>query len=187
MDEGARREMAADALINLDLEAIDGIRQRVHRTFLGASLGSDEQDDYAVTGDATLDLDVRKDGTTFRLVGRIEALLDLGCGRCLERFPWSVGVDIDMLYLPESENALEGDARIEEADVNTAFYRDEKIDLAELVREQFQLTVPMKPLCRDDCLGLCVHCGGNRNTTPCECTDTWDDPRLAGLKNLLSR
>ena len=180
--------------MNLDLEEIDGTHQRVHRTLsaatLGSSLGSgdqDEQDEFELSGDATIDLDVRKDGSTFRLVGRIEAMLDLGCGRCLERFAWPVGLDIDMLYLPESENAVEGDARIEEADVNTAFYRDEHIDLSQLMREQFQLTVPMKPLCHDDCLGLCAHCGGNRNTTPCECTDTWDDPRLAGLKNLLER
>jgi uncharacterized protein len=94
---------------------------------------------------------------------------------------------IDMLYVPESEDVGDGDVRIEEADVSTAFYRDEQIDLGQLMREQFQLTLPMKPLCREDCFGLCAVCGGNRNTTTCQCTNTWEDPRLAGLKNLLNR
>ena len=92
-----------------------------------------------------------------------------------------------MLYVPESVDVGDGDVRIEEADVNTAFYRDEQIDLGQLMHEQFQLALPMKPLCRKDCLGLCAVCGGNRNTTTCQCTNTWEDPRLAGLKSLLNQ
>ena len=53
------------------------------------------------------------------------------------------------------------------------------------MREQFQLGLPMKPLCRDECRGLCSVCGGNRNTTVCQCLEQWEDPRLAVLKSLL--
>ncbi len=173
--------------MNLDLHEIQETRQRVRRTVSSASLGSEDGDEYEVTGEVTLDLDVRKDESTVRLVGRLDAMLDLGCSRCLERFDWPVSVNIDMLYVPESEDVGDGDVRIEEADVSTAFYRDEQIDLGQLMREQFQLTLPMKPLCREDCFGLCAVCGGNRNTTTCQCTNTWEDPRLAGLKNLLNR
>lgn len=173
--------------MNLDLHEIQGARQRVRRTVSAASLGSEGGDEFEVTGEVTLDLDVRKNESTFRLVGRLDAMLDLGCSRCLERFAWPVRVNIDMLYVSESEDVGDGDVRIEEADVNTAFYRDEQIDLGQLMHEQFQLTLPMKPLCREDCLGLCAVCGGNRNTTTCQCTNTWEDPRLAGLKNLLDR
>ena len=173
--------------MNLDLQAFQGTRQRVCRTVPAASFGSENEDQYEVTGPVTIDLDVRRNESNFRLVGRLDAILDLGCCRCLERFAWPVGLDIDILYVPESENAGEGDVRIEEADVNTAFYRGERIDLGELMHEQFQLTLPMKPLCREDCVGLCHVCGGNRNTTPCQCTDSWEDPRLAGLKNLLNQ
>lgn len=181
------RVTAAGAAMNLDLHEIQETRQRVRRTVSSASLGSEDGDEYEVTGEVTLDLDVRKDESTVRLVGRLDAMLDLGCSRCLERFDWPVSVNIDMLYVPESEDVGDGDVRIEEADVSTAFYRDEQIDLGQLMREQFQLTLPMKPLCREDCFGLCAVCGGNRNTTTCQCTNTWEDPRLAGLKNLLNR
>jgi uncharacterized protein len=179
--------VGAAVSMNLDLHAIHGARHQVRRTFSAGLFTPEGQDDYEVTGDTTIDLAIRKDETAFRLVGRIEAMLNLSCGRCLEHFPWPVGLDIDMLYLPESENADEGDVRIEEADVNTAFYRDEQIDLGQLIREQLQLSLPMKPLCREACPGLCTFCGANRSTTPCDCTDPWEDPRLAGLKNLLPR
>ena len=61
------------------------------------------------------------------------------------------------------------------------------IDLGEVMREQFFLALPMKPLCRPECKGLCPICGANRNRQECGCREEWVDPRLAGLKNLLKR
>ena len=54
----------------------------------------------------------------------------------------------------------------------------------ELLREQFYLALPMKPLCQEDCRGLCPQCGVNRNTGTCDCNVQWEDPRLAALRNL---
>ena len=69
-------------------------------------------------------------------------------------------------------------------DLETSYYRDDQIDLNELLREQFYLALPMKPLCREDCQGLCPVCGINRNTATCGCELSWEDPRLAPLKSL---
>ncbi len=173
--------------MNLDLRGITGPRDRVKRTYPGDSFVQGSDDQYRVTGTVSLDLDVRKDGAKYRLIGRLDATLEIGCCRCLEPFPWSVGVDVDLLYLPETENGGEGDFQIEESDLSTAFYRDEQIDLRQLMQEQFQLALPMKPLCRDDCRGLCAVCGGNRNTTACDCVERWEDPRLAVLKGLMNQ
>jgi uncharacterized protein len=52
------------------------------------------------------------------------------------------------------------------------------------MREQFYLALPMKPLCRDDCRGLCGVCGTNLNHVMCGCKREWDDPRFAVLKAL---
>jgi len=68
--------------------------------------------------------------------------------------------------------------------MTTAFYENDEIDLAQLMREQFYLSLPMKPLCRADCQGLCVVCGTNLNRAMCDCKREWDDPRLAPLKAL---
>ncbi len=53
------------------------------------------------------------------------------------------------------------------------------------MREQFYLALPMKPLCREDCQGLCVVCGANLNRATCDCKLEWDDPRLAALPFVL--
>ena len=73
---------------------------------------------------------------------------------------------------------------IQEDDLSTAFYEDDKIDLGQLMREQFLLSLPMKPLCSDACRGLCPVCGTNLNRGSCDCKSTWDDPRLAALREI---
>ena len=171
--------------MNLDLRTIKGSRDRVRRTFPGAPLSQGGVDHYRVADTVTLDLDVRKDGSKVRVVGRLAATLELGCCRCLEPFRWVVSVAVDVLYLPASDNTGDAEVRIEESDLGTAYYRDDQIDLGQLMHEQFQLALPMKPLCRDDCRGLCAVCGGNRNTTACQCVEPWADPRLTVLKSLL--
>ena len=171
--------------MKLDLRTIKGPRDRVRRVFPGASFSQGGDNQYRVADTVTLDLDVRRDGGKLRVAGRLDATLELWCCRCLEPFRWVVGVDVDLLYLPASENTGVAEDRIEESDLSTAFYRDDQIDLGQLMDEQFQLALPMKPLCRDDCRGLCAVCGGNRNTTACQCVERWEDPRLAALKSLL--
>ena len=170
---------------HLDLRAVEGPRTDIHRRFPGGSLTPDSGRQYRVAGVVTLDLVVRKGGNDYRLSGRIDGELELDCSRCLEPFRLEVGMDVDLRYLPASDNRGDGDVQVEEEDLTTAFYRDEQIDLRHLVQEQFQLALPMKPLCRANCRGLCIVCGGNRNAVACQCVDTWDDPRLAGLKQLL--
>jgi len=51
-------------------------------------------------------------------------------------------------------------------------------------RESLQIALPMKPLCKDDCKGLCPNCGTNLNKATCDCTTHWEDPRLAALRAL---
>ena len=68
------------------------------------------------------------------------------------RFELPVDASFDVRYLPQSENT--GDEReVEEDDLSDAFYRDDQIDLGQLMEEQFYLALPMKPLCREDCKG----------------------------------
>jgi uncharacterized protein len=95
-----------------------------------------------------------------------------------------VDVGVDLRYLPASAMSAEGEREVAEEDLETSYYRDDQIDLNELMREQFYLALPMKPLCREDCRGLCPQCGTNLNLGGCECDTGWHDPRLAPLKDL---
>ncbi len=83
--------------------------------------------------------------------------------------------------------ATEPERELQDEDVETSYYENDTIDLNELLREQFYLALPMKPLCADGCRGLCPQCGTNLNTGRCDCAPAWEDPRLAPLKALVKR
>ena len=124
----------------------------------------------------------------YRLRGKLEAVLDLDCVRCLEHWEWRLGEDVDLLYLPQSANVGPEDdeeRELTEEDMSVAFYRAQQIDLRLMVWEQLNLALPMKPLCKEDCRGLCPQCGTNRNLSSCQCTPEILDPRLSVLKTLL--
>lgn len=142
---------------------------------------------FRVAAPVDLRFTVHKDKDRFRLVGRITTALELSCSRCLEPFRLPVDSSFDIRYLPQSANAGDGEREVEEDDLSDAFYRDDQIDLAQLMEEQFYLALPMKPLCRDNCKGLCPNCGTNLNDATCDCQVRWEDPRLAGLKALITR
>ena len=172
--------------MKLELREITEQRVRIKRDLPPTMLGLDGLSQYRVVDTVSLALQVSKDGSKYWLAGQIDALLEIECGRCLDMFEFKVKIGIDLLYLPLSDNK-DGDVRVEEADLRAAYYRDEQIDLAQLVMEQFQLAIPMKPLCRGGCQGLCVMCGGNKNVESCQCVESWEDPRLSGLKNLFEQ
>jgi uncharacterized protein len=141
---------------------------------------------FRLVAPVSLQATVHKDKDRFRLIGRVTTVLELACSRCLEPFELPVAATFDVRYLPQSENTGE-EREVEEDDLSDAFYRDDKIDLGQLIEEQFYLALPMKPLCRDDCKGLCPNCGINLNDEQCSCQVRWEDPRLAGLKALMNR
>ena len=151
------------------------------RTFQPAEV-EQEGDSYRVVQPVSLDFDIHKDKDRFRLEGTVRTELELACSRCLEPFRLPVDAAFDLRYHPASEMSSVEESGIEEEDLETSYYRDEQIDLNELMREQFYLALPMKPLCQDGCRGLCPHCGTNLNQGACDCAAEWKDPRLAPLE-----
>jgi uncharacterized protein len=160
-----------------------------HKVFQPADLASGDEE-YRLTAPVDLRMTIHKDHDRFRLVGAVKTELELACSRCLEPFVMPVEREFDLRYLPaaaEPEMDDDEESEVEDDDVAITFYRDDQIDLNELLREQFYLALPMKPLCSEGCKGICPQCGTNRNTAPCDCMPQWEDPRLAGLKTLLEK
>ena len=158
----------------------------VSKTFQPAEAGS-EGEAYRVVQPVALDFDLHKDKERFRVEGTVRTELELPCSRCLEPYRLPVETSLDVRYLPASELSSDDEREVAEEDVDISYYRDDQIDLTELLREQFYLALPMKPLCRDDCQGLCVVCGTNLNTASCSCKREWEDPRLAALRELKTK
>jgi uncharacterized protein len=175
-----------------DLTRLHGAREHVHRTFEPSAFDPQDED-YRVAAPVELTMDVEKaGGDVYRVAGHVATRLELDCGRCLEPFETPVDADFDLRFVPQpvpasDEESGESERKIEEDDLTTSFYKDGVLDVFDLLREQFQLALPMKPLCADECKGLCAQCGANLNRTACSCTHKWEDPRLAALKGLLDR
>jgi len=109
--------------------------------------------------------------------GTVESQLRLECVRCLETFALPIALDLEETFrLP---------GVTPKADTPYAVSASGWLDLTPLLREQGWLSIPMKPLCRPDCKGLCPQCGANRSLAPCTCESTRVDPRLEALRELL--
>lgn len=172
-------------MLSLNLNRIRTAQERFEQVYTPEQFG--QEADFRVVEPIALTFDIFKDKQQFRLVGHIRTRLELPCSRCLEPFALPVDQTFDLRYQPHAQNTGEGEREIEEDDLTTAFYENDEVDLGQLMREQFYLALPMKPLCGADCRGLCPVCGANLNTTTCDCKRDWPDPRLAALKAIRTK
>ncbi len=112
------------------------------------------------------------------LSGRLQSRLVQPCVRCLEDANVPLILEIDELfYYPPASAPPE----------MYVVGENGFIDLAPLVRELALLDTPIQPLCRPDCLGLCMTCGQNLNEEDCGCEEEEVDPRMAALRGLLNQ
>lgn len=125
-----------------------------------------------------------------RIQGRLEVQVETFCSRCLESMQLPVQKGFDLFYrshqtLPDVKRVEEIELKSSELDVG--FYVGGGLELKDTLREQVLIEMPMKPVCRPDCQGLCSHCGVNLNLASCHCVAEGDDPRGVELKTLKKR
>src|SRR3954469_25832854 len=151
----------------LDLSKLRGQREHFERTFQPSAF--DPQDEaYRVATPVDVSIDIEKSGPgIFRAPGRATKSMMLECGRCLEEMEVPVDARFELRYVPHAENQTEAEREIVEDDLTTSFYREGTLDVIDMLREQFELALPMKPLCAESCRGLCPECGANLNRANC--------------------
>ena len=128
-----------------------------------------------------------KHGRQVRLRGSLKVSLELACARCLDAVRMQLSPEFDQFYQSNPGSNLSGEIALTRVDTEVGFFNGDFIDVVDIVREQIVLALPMKPMCREDCKGLCRHCGGNRNVTDCGCQELGADPRLAPLIDIKSQ
>ncbi len=127
-----------------------------------------------------------RDGSSVIVTGKARADIDLHCSRCLESFSAGIDSDINITYLPETESKdVPEKHKLSEEELNTGYYKEDIIDISGLLREFVSVNIPIKPLCSEECKGLCTQCGTNLNAGNCECKDEVIDERWSKLKSLL--
>ncbi|MFN2488365.1 MAG: DUF177 domain-containing protein [Actinomycetota bacterium] len=112
------------------------------------------------------------------VTGRVDGTSTFSCARCLAEGDLPVSVDVcDLFVTPERQVTEEDAYALKGADM----------DLEPLLRDALALALPLNPLCRADCKGLCVTCGRDLNLGDCDCTQEEFDPRWAALSSLRER
>jgi uncharacterized protein len=119
-----------------------------------------------------------------RVVGSFSGSFELVCSRCLEPVKAKVAEDFDLLYRPLKAVKQGEEVSINEAETEIGFYKGNGLELEDVIKEQVLLSLPVKPLCKEACKGLCPQCGQNLNTGTCSCTTKVQDPRWSPLEGL---
>lgn len=148
-----------------------------------------------LVGVLTFELRAQKMGDDLYLEGEARGEFECACSRCLARYrhalrepfrivlePASGRVPSD----PEGADALARTGVFLGDELDTGWYDGPEIDLTQYLQEVVALGLPVQPLCREDCRGLCPHCGVDRNTETCDCRDASSDSPFAVLRGLVT-
>jgi uncharacterized protein len=119
-----------------------------------------------------------------RVTGELQTRIEMVCARCLEPVIEEVHRDFDLFYQPLLKGTPNDVERLKDDDTEIGFFEGEGLFLADVLKEQVLLSLPMKVICQSDCRGLCPHCGANLNQEQCRCERHTSDPRLAPLARL---
>ena len=130
---------------------------------------------------------VTKYGERVIVEGAAESKITLLCSRCLEEASFPLKIKLNAEYLPSSKAPGNGEHELKSDELDIGYYSGDEIDIDGLIRENMLLSLPMKPLCKSDCKGICYKCGRNLNEADCGCRTDEVDPRLAPLNKLLNQ
>lgn len=126
------------------------------------------------------EVQVRKLGEEIFIKGKISSCLSFVCSRCLRPYELPINSKFDLVYLPDELGIPK--EQIDQEDRGISFCFSRMIDLKEVILEQLNLTFPFKPLCSEDCPGICPVCGKVIREGKCSCLADESDPRLEKLK-----
>jgi uncharacterized protein len=145
-------------------------------TFTDITLGDVNRVEVAAVGAVHIDAHAEKGGDAEYVVdGSVQFAADFHCSRCLDPYPIANTSSFHVRFRPRPAASIEEDVE---------FYTERSIPLRDLALEQVQLSIPMKPLCEENCLGLCPQCGANRNREACRCGESAVDARWGGLAEI---
>lgn len=125
-----------------------------------------------ITGNIQGDISAVREYENIRINGRLTAPLVLSCSRCLAEYQSFVDTSFTIFFRKGEMSAAQDNDELElgEMDLLSSTYSGDEIDLTNEIAEQIVMEIPLKPLCSDNCKGLCHVCGIDLNTSRCSCS-----------------
>lgn len=131
-------------------------------------------------------LTIEKVGKRYRVRGNLATVLRLRCDRCLESYPKPLNAKFHLfLETMSGHGVAQPEVELAHEEMGVDLLPGEEVDLGDIIKEQIYLSIPMKTLCHDGCLGLCPICGVNRNREGCACHIGGGHPAFQQLRKLL--
>ena len=139
----------------------------------------------SITGNIQGDIIVTREYENIRVTGRVTAPLGLSCSRCLVDYPSFVDTNFTIFFRKDSANtaSTEDELELGEMDLLSSTYSGDEIDLTPEIEEQVAMEIPVKPLCSEECKGLCHQCGTDLNISSCSCSKEPVSITFSALKN----
>ena len=123
-------------------------------------------------------------GSGILVTGHLSTEVEAICSRCLEPMRVQLEIDVEEEFQPTVDVVTGQRLPMEEEDQALWIDHAHILDLGEVVRQDLLLALPLQPLCRETCSGLCPQCGQNLNEGTCECAAMDIDPRWSALLSL---
>ena len=142
-----------------------------------------KRNQYKIVNKEPVDIRLRNKGNkVVELTGGVKLEVMVACARCLElvKVPFDIEFDYELDMKQTEEERM---ANLDEL----SFLSGLDIDVEQLVYNEVLLNWPIRVLCKEDCQGICSHCGVNLNKETCECDTHELDPRMAAIRDIFSK
>jgi len=136
--------------------------------------------DFKIAEDFLINLALTKDkDSTVIVEGTLSGAIFLECGRCLKQYTHELELNFVTIFKDKAVYTKEDE--LSEVEV----FKGNELDLYEYLRETIILDMPLKPVCTEDCKGICSICGKDRNVEKCGCETKGNDSPFVDLKNII--
>lgn len=151
-----------------------------------AAFESLEEKQFTMESPVTFDVTVKRQDDHVRIAGQVKSTVIMTCSRCLEEFPCPVETYLDIELAPKEHVSQPAETELSPDDLDVYYYEGDEIDLDPYIYDEVLLSLPVRPLCKPDCAGLCQSCGKNRNVESCSCHQTTNTILGEKLKSFLN-
>jgi uncharacterized protein len=142
-------------------------------------------DTWSGSASVRAELHLARSGRGLLISGSFAGGLLLVCSRCLESFPFQAQDRFQVYCEAGPGSQHEEERELTDVELDVTYLEQGRLNTDQLLRENILLSLPVQPVCHEDCRGLCPRCGANLNQVACGCTEDRVDPRLQVLRNLL--
>ncbi len=158
----------------------------IHRLGLLAALSNDEG--VRLPGPVHANIHADLAGESILIRGRVETRAVMRCSRCIEWFEIDLGTDFTATAIPDpvttADPQRDGEIELSAEEMAVITYSGDSVPLDGEIAQQIIMALPIRPLCRENCRGLCSRCGANLNQSACQCDRSEASSPFSILKTL---